>query len=139
MDQLKILKGLSEDKTLTQRAMSRKYGLSLGKVNYIVNALINAGLIKVERFKNSKNKAAYMYLLTPNGMAKKMELAYSFLKKMKKEYEVLEAEIEVLKNDLEEELNNRPDFESTLNQIDNQKISIKSKEWKANDDLPKLR
>ena len=90
MDQFKILKDLSEDETLTQRALSKKHGLSLGKVNYILNALISAGLIKVERFKNSKNKAAYMYILTPKGMAKKMELAYSFLKKMKKDVLVMQ-------------------------------------------------
>ena len=112
MDQFRILKRLSEDKTLTQRDLSKKLGLSLGKVNYILNALINAGLIKAERFKNSKNKAAYMYILTPKGMAKKIELAYSFLKKMKKEYEILEIEIQGLKEDLENELKNINHFES---------------------------
>ena len=104
MDQLRILKELSEDKTLTQRALSKKLGLSLGKVNYVLNALIDAGLIKAESFKNSKNKAAYMYNLTPTGLAKKIEMTYDFLKRKMKEYEVLEVEIEELKKDLEKEI-----------------------------------
>ncbi len=116
MDQLKILKGLSEDSTLTQRALSKKFGFSLGKVNYILNSLIDAGLIKAERFKNSKNKAAYMYILTPTGMAKKMELTFGFLKKRIKEYEVLRIEIEDLKKDLEIQLNEKKHLKSQLEQ-----------------------
>ncbi len=114
MDQLKILKGLSEDRTLTQRALSKKFGFSLGKVNYILNALIDAGWIKAERFKNSKNKAAYMYILTPIGMAKKMEMTFDFLKKRIKEYEALRIEIEDLKKDLEIQLNEKKHLKSQL-------------------------
>ena len=103
MDQLKILKELSRDKTLSQRDLSKKLGLSLGKVNYVLNALIDKGLVKVESFKNSKKKLAYMYILTPKGVAEKMELTYLFLKKRTHEYNTIKIEIEELKKDLEKE------------------------------------
>jgi EPS-associated MarR family transcriptional regulator len=104
MDNLKILKELAKDKTLSQRDLSKKLGLSLGKVNYVLNALIDKGLIKAEKFKNSKKKLAYMYILTPKGIKKKMELTYHFLDKKLHEYDVLRIEIEELKKDLEKEI-----------------------------------
>ena len=103
MDNLKILKELSKDRTLSQRDLSQRLGLSLGKVNYVLNALIDKGLVKVESFKNSKKKLAYMYILTPKGVAKKMELTYFFLKRKMDEYSALKIETEELKNDLEKE------------------------------------
>lgn len=104
MDNLKILKELSKDKTLSQRDLSKKLGLSLGKVNYILNALIDKGLVKAERFKNSKKKLAYMYILTPKGIAEKMELTYLFLNRKIHEYDALRREIKELKKDLEKEI-----------------------------------
>ena len=62
---LKLLKELSKDNKLSQRELSRKLGLSLGSVNYVLSNLVDAGLIRAKRFKNSKNKIAYMYILTP--------------------------------------------------------------------------
>jgi len=106
MDSLKILKELSKDKTLSQRDLSKKLGLSLGKVNYLLNALIDKGLVKVESFKNSKKKLAYMYILTPKGIAKKMELTYLFLMRKRHEYNALKIEIEELKKDLEHGISN---------------------------------
>ncbi len=100
MDDLKILKELSKDKTLSQRELSKKLGISLGKVNYILNAIIDTGLVKVETFKNSKKKTAYMYILTPKGTAKKIDLTYHFLKKKINEYNTLKIEIEELKKEL---------------------------------------
>ena len=62
---LKLLKELSKDNKLSHRELSRKLGLSLGSVNYVVSNLVDAGLIRAKRFQNSKNKIAYMYILTP--------------------------------------------------------------------------
>lgn len=107
MDHLKILKELSKDKTLSQRDLSKRLGLSLGKVNYVLNALIDKGLVKVESFKNSKNKLAYMYILTPKGISKKMELTYLFLNRKIHEYDTIRREIEELKKDIEEETGNQ--------------------------------
>lgn len=100
MDDLKILKELSKDKTLSQRDLSERVGFSLGKVNYILNAIIDKGLVKVETFKNSKKKTAYMYILTPKGTAKKIDLTYHFLKKKMSDYDALRKEIEELKKEL---------------------------------------
>ena len=100
MDDLRILKELSKDKTLSQRELSKRLGISLGKVNYILNAIIDTGWVKVEKFKNSKNKSAYMYILTPKGTAKKIDLTYHFLKKKTNEYNALRKEIEELRKEL---------------------------------------
>lgn len=107
MDNLRILKELSKDKTLSQRDLSKKLGLSLGKVNYVLNALIDKGLVKAERFKNSKKKLAYMYVLTPKGITEKMELTYLFLNRKLHEYDALKKEIEELKKDLEREISDK--------------------------------
>ena len=98
---LKLLKELSKDNKLSQRELSRKLGLSLGSVNYVLSSLIDAGYIRAKRFKNSKNKAAYMYILTPSGIKSRMQLSRDFLKRKLDEYEMLRMEIEELKKDLE--------------------------------------
>src|SRR3989337_3193048 len=98
---LKLLKELSKDNKLSQRELSRKLGLSLGSVNYVVSNLVDAGFIRAKRFKNSKNKIAYMYILTPSGIKSKMQLSRDFLKRKLDEYEMLKMEIEELKKDLE--------------------------------------
>ena len=100
---LKTLKELSKDSTLSQRDLSKKLGLSLGRVNYVVNALLDKGLVKAERFKNSKNKLAYMYNLTPEGIIEKAELTYHFLQRKKEEYDSLGMEIEELRREVEAE------------------------------------
>ena len=98
---LKTLKELSKDSALSQRDLSKKLGLSLGRVNYVLNALLDKGLVKAERFKNSKNKLAYMYHLTPEGIVEKMELTYHFLQRKKEEYNSLGMEIEELRREVE--------------------------------------
>ena len=72
---LKLLKELSKDNKLSQRELFRKLGLSLGSVNYVVSSLVDAGYIRAKRFKNSKNKIAYMYILTPAGIKSRMHLS----------------------------------------------------------------
>jgi len=64
----KLLRLLEKDPQLSQRALASHLGLSLGKVNFLVQALIEKGLIKAHNFRNSQNKLAYMYYLTPKGM-----------------------------------------------------------------------
>ena len=76
----KLLKELSIDNKLSQRELSKKLGLSLGSVNYVLSNLVDAGLIRAKRFKNSKNKIAYMYILTPAGIKSKMQLSRDFLR-----------------------------------------------------------
>ena len=66
-----LLKRLEQDSNLTQRQLSKELGVSLGKVNYCLQSLIQIGFIKVNNFKNSNHKTQYSYLLTPKGVAEK--------------------------------------------------------------------
>src|SRR5512143_2009819 len=97
--QFKTLRELAKDGSLSQRDLSRKMGLSLGRVNYLVNALIKKGYIKTTRFKNSRNKMAYMYILTPKGISVRLTQTYSFLQRKLNEFENLQREIEVLRRE----------------------------------------
>lgn len=90
----RILKLLEANPALSQREVARELGISLGSANYCLQALIRKGWIKVENFKNSRNKAAYMYLLTPRGVEAKAVLAMQFLRIKQREYETLRLEIE---------------------------------------------
>ena len=103
--QLRLLRLLEKNPELTQRGMTRGMGISLGKVNYCLSELTKQGLIRVERFKNAKNKAAYIYHLTPNGIEAIGKLTFNFLKKKIREYDDLKEEIITL-NDLLKETDN---------------------------------
>ncbi len=74
-------------------------GLSLGRVNYLVNALLEEGYIKANRFKNSRNKIAYMYVLTPKGISAKVTQTYNFLQRKMDEFDKLREEIEMLRQE----------------------------------------
>lgn len=98
----RTLKELSINEKMSQRDLAQKLDISLGKVNYLLKALIDKGYIKAKRFKNSNNKRAYMYVLTPSGIRKRVELTYAFLKRKISEYERLEKEIEDLRSTLDD-------------------------------------
>lgn len=85
---------------ISQRQLSRELGISLGGVNYCVNALIERGLVKMERFRASENKLAYAYALTPKGISEKARLTRGFLARKMDEYEKLREEIESVRADL---------------------------------------
>jgi len=74
-------------------------GLSLGRANYLVNALLEKGYIKANRFKNTKNKIAYMYMLTPKGVNAKLKRTYEFIEKKLDEFNRLKQEIKTLKQE----------------------------------------
>ena len=95
-----ILKILKDNPKMTQRQMAKELGLSLGKTNYVVRALVDKGWVKLSNFKRSDNKMGYIYLLTPEGIAEKSILAQNFLKRKSEEYNRLKKEIEILKNEL---------------------------------------
>ena len=98
----KIIKQLSKNPQVSQRELSNNFGVSLGKINFVIKALINKGLIKVSDFKNSKNKRAYAYHLTAKGISKKAQMTLYFLMAKTREYEKLQIEIEELKKDLDD-------------------------------------
>jgi EPS-associated MarR family transcriptional regulator len=97
-----ILKTLEADPKISQRQLAENLDISLGKVNYCVKALLGKGLIKATNFKNSNNKIAYAYLLTPKGIKQKAVLAQHFLERKVLEYEQLEHEIQTLKAELQQ-------------------------------------
>jgi EPS-associated MarR family transcriptional regulator len=98
MDEIhyKLLKILQDHPNVSQRELGRKMGVSLGKTNYCLRALINKGWIKAASFRRSENKVAYSYLLTPRGIKGKIQAATYFLGMKIAEYEALEKEIEQL-------------------------------------------
>jgi EPS-associated MarR family transcriptional regulator len=95
-----ILKKFQDNPYLTQRELSKELGVSLGKTNYIINALIDKGWLKLMNFKRSDKKLGYSYLLTTQGITEKAILAQKFLKKKSDEYNRLKDEIENLRNEL---------------------------------------
>lgn len=97
-----LLKTLEENPGLSQRDLARKLGVSLGKINYCLNALVEKGCLKVNNFRNSNNKMAYAYLLTPRGVEQKARMTVQFLKYKVQEYEKLRAEIEELQHEAEQ-------------------------------------
>ncbi|GAB4178177.1 MAG: MarR family EPS-associated transcriptional regulator [Wenzhouxiangellaceae bacterium] len=88
---------LSDEPQLSQRQLARRLGLSLGKTNYCLRALIDKGWVKVRNFTGSRHKLAYMYLLTPRGMSAKARITRRFLARKLAEYEQLEQEIAELR------------------------------------------
>lgn len=93
----KILKLLEAKPEISQRELAKNLGVSLGKANFCLNALIEKGLLKTTNFRNSQNKLAYMYLLTPIGIEEKAKITLRFLKAKMHEYEMLQEEINLLK------------------------------------------
>jgi EPS-associated MarR family transcriptional regulator len=93
---LKVLRLLEGNPRLSQREVSEALGVSLGKTNFCLKALIDKGLVKVKSFRKSQNKLAYAYLLTPVGISEKSVITARFLKRKVAEYEHLQAEIAAL-------------------------------------------
>lgn len=95
-----LLKKIDGSNT-TQRALARETGWSLGKANYVLRALLDKGLVKLENFHRSDNKLGYRYLLTPAGITAKTNLARRFMSYKIEEYERLRQEIDALRRELE--------------------------------------
>lgn len=99
---LKVLRILETNPQISQRELSEALGVSLGKTNYCLKALLDKGLIKIQNFRNSKNKLAYSYLLTPHGIEQKANMTLRYLQKKTQEYDLLRLEIAELKREIEE-------------------------------------
>jgi EPS-associated MarR family transcriptional regulator len=97
---LRIFREIDRSPAMTQRELSSRLGISLGKVNFLINALIGNGFVKVENFRKSSSKSAYLYYLTPMGIEKKTRTTYLFLKKKIREYERLATEIQQLREEV---------------------------------------
>jgi EPS-associated MarR family transcriptional regulator len=97
-----LLKTLEDNPSLSQRDLAKRLGISLGKVNFCLNALVEKGCLKVNNFRNSSNKLAYAYFLTPHGVEEKARMTVRFLKYKLHEYEQLRAEINELQREAEQ-------------------------------------
>lgn len=97
---LRVLRALETNPELSQRQLAAELGVSLGGVNYALKALVERGFVKADNFRKSGNKVAYLYVLTPLGVAEKASLAGAFLGRKVEEYEVLRQEIEALKGEV---------------------------------------
>jgi len=94
------LRLLQANPELSQRALARELGVSVGAANYCVRALVDKGWIKIQNFRTSKDKRAYAYLLTPHGLEQKAQITLRFLQRKEAEYLALEAEIARLRQDV---------------------------------------
>jgi len=94
-----LLKTLEENPSLSQRDLAKRLGVSLGKVNYCLKALVEKGSLKINNFRNSENKLGYAYLLTPRGVEEKARITVEFLQVKLQEYERLRKEIEELQRE----------------------------------------
>jgi EPS-associated MarR family transcriptional regulator len=99
---LRIFREINRSPEMTQREFSSRLGISLGKVNFLINSLIQKGFVKVENFKKSSSKSKYLYCLTPRGIEEKSRMTYLFLKRKMREYEHLELEIQQLREEMRE-------------------------------------
>jgi EPS-associated MarR family transcriptional regulator len=96
----RVLALIEANPAITQRALAATLGVSLGRVNYGLRALVEKGLIKVNNFKQSETKLTYAYLLTPSGVMEKSALTKAFLARKMEEFDALKAEIEALQGQL---------------------------------------
>ena len=95
----RILKLLESNPTASQREIARELDVSLGRVNYCLQALVEKGLIKVNNFRQNESKRAYLYYLTPKGMQEKAKVTVRFLKAKLDEYETLKLEVAQLQRE----------------------------------------
>lgn len=93
----KLLKVLEENPDVTQRELAARLGISLGKANYCLRALMRKGWVKMDNFRRNPSKMGYVYLLTPRGIEEKARFAVRFLRHKLQEFDALKSEIERLR------------------------------------------
>lgn len=98
----RLLKYLEGHPGVSQRELARELGVSLGKINYCLRALVERGWVKARNFRNSNHKAGYLYVLTPKGIEEKVAVTSTFLRRKLEEYDLLTKEIERLTREVSE-------------------------------------
>jgi len=96
----RLLKALEANPGVSQRELAQEMGVSLGKVNYCLKALVEKGWIKAGNFRNNPNKLGYAYILTPAGLEEKANVTTRFLKRKMQEYEQIQQEINQLRQEV---------------------------------------
>ena len=97
---LAVLRYLENKQTISQRKLSQDLGISLGKINFILKALIKKGIVKAKNFKNNNNKSVYAYYLTPDGFNEKAKFTLEFFKRKDREYNKLKKELKDLQQEI---------------------------------------
>jgi EPS-associated MarR family transcriptional regulator len=105
----KLLSLLEDNPELSQRDLARKLGMSLGKTNYCLKGLVEKGWIKIQNFRNSRNKRAYLYQLTPAGIKEKAQVTRRFLALKMKEHAEITYQIEQLRQEVQSSRQKFPD------------------------------
>lgn len=108
----RIFKFIEAQPDISQRQLAKALGISLGKTNYCLRALIDKGQVKARNFQRNPGKRSYVYLLTRKGIEEKAQLTACFLKRKMAEYELLKVEIEQLKDEFDVLENLSPDMRS---------------------------
>lgn len=105
----RLLKYVADHPNATQRELARELGISVGKVNYCLRALVDKGLVKIRNFRDNEKKSTYVYLLTPKGIEEKVNVTLDFLRWKREEYDLLSKEIERLTDEVRQLTANTPD------------------------------
>ena len=87
------LRHIEKKPKANQRELAQDLGFSLGKLNYLLTALKDKGLIKIKNFSGNPKKLQYLYMLTPKGLSEKTQLTINFMKRKMKEYDELKKEL----------------------------------------------
>ena len=93
-DKYYLLKELEKEEKQSQRELAKILGFSLGKLNFVLKALIIKGLVKMEKFAHSEKKIQYRYILTPDGIKEKIQVTAAFIERKQAEYERILQEID---------------------------------------------
>lgn len=98
----RVLRLLQENPEMSQRELAEAVGVSVGGIHYVLNALIDKGLVKLGNFTAAEDKRRYAYVLTAKGIARKAALTRAFLVRKMEEYEALKEEIDALRKESED-------------------------------------
>ncbi len=96
-DKYYLLKELEKENGQSQRNLANQLGFSLGKINFLIKALVEVGVIKMDNFAHNKNKTQYSYILTPKGISEKVKITKAFIQRKEAEYEKIQLELEEAK------------------------------------------
>jgi len=92
-EKLDVLRKIKKNPETSQRKLANELGFSLGKLNYLLNAFMEKGLVKIKNFKKNPKKTNYLYILTKKGLMEKTKLTVHFMERKMKEYDELKKEI----------------------------------------------
>jgi len=120
--QYKLLRALQENPDVTQRELASILGVSLGKANYCLRALMGRGWVKMENFRRNPNKMGYVYLLTPCGIEEKARITVRFLRHKLHEFDVLKAELERLQLEAGNGAANEPGAPISVEPVDSRQL-----------------